>query len=387
MGLRTDSLKLDNLTSDPSTPEDGEHWYNSTANRAKVRVNGTSEDIGLKSELDTHTGLANPHGTDLEDARTAGNTLSGDIDMNGNRIQNVGGSANSDASSRQFVLDQIASKLGGLDWQESVLDKDLSTPPGGPGVGDRYIVNPTGTGAWAGHDNEIAEWDGSVWVFSVPDNGTVAKVEDENLWYMSDGAAWSVWNLPIDHGGLLGLLDDDHTQYLLANGTRAMSGDLDMGTNDVTNVGLVDGVDVSSHNARHVRGGADEIDGDVLDVDFVPTNYTRDVSPAEVTNVEHLTAHLKGIDEALVAASLEEKAGVTLAAAFAGNPKKATVTFSTAFSDTNYTPNIVCETTANTTFSPCVESITAASFVINMGANNIAGLTAVRWHATAHGEA
>jgi len=30
-----------------------------------------------------------------------------------------------------------------LDWQESVLDKDLTAPPGAPGNGDRYIVNCT----------------------------------------------------------------------------------------------------------------------------------------------------------------------------------------------------------------------------------------------------
>ena len=62
-----------------------------------------------------------------------------------------------------------------------------------------------------------------------------------------------------DHGGLSGLADDDHSQYLLVSGSRAMGGDLDLGTNDVTNVGLVDGVDVSAHTARHLEGGADPI--------------------------------------------------------------------------------------------------------------------------------
>jgi hypothetical protein len=33
----------------------------------------------------------------------------------------------------------------------------------------------------------------------------------------------------VDHGGLGGLADDDHTQYLLAAGTRALSGDWDAG--------------------------------------------------------------------------------------------------------------------------------------------------------------
>ena len=36
-----------------------------------------------------------------------------------------------------------------------------------------------------------------------------------------------------DHGGLAGLGDDDHTIYLLIDGTRAMSGDLDVGGNDI----------------------------------------------------------------------------------------------------------------------------------------------------------
>jgi hypothetical protein len=42
-----------------------------------------------------------------------------------------------------------------------------------------------------------------------------------------------------DHGSLSGLLDDDHTQYTLADGTRAFTGDIDMGANDITNVGTV----------------------------------------------------------------------------------------------------------------------------------------------------
>jgi hypothetical protein len=41
----------------------------------------------------------------------------------------------------------------------------------------------------------------------------------------------------IDHGGLGGLGDDDHTIYTLAAGTRAFTGDQSMGTNQLTNVG------------------------------------------------------------------------------------------------------------------------------------------------------
>jgi uncharacterized protein (DUF2252 family) len=41
----------------------------------------------------------------------------------------------------------------------------------------------------------------------------------------------------IDHGTLTGLGDDDHTQYILADGTRAFTGDQSMGGNQLTNVG------------------------------------------------------------------------------------------------------------------------------------------------------
>lgn len=39
-----------------------------------------------------------------------------------------------------------------------------------------------------------------------------------------------------DHGNLAGLLDDDHTQYLLADGTRALAGTWDMGSQIITNL-------------------------------------------------------------------------------------------------------------------------------------------------------
>jgi hypothetical protein len=61
------------------------------------------------------------------------------------------------------------------------------------------------------------------------------------------------------HGNLLGLNADDHTQYLLVSGTRAMSGNLDMGANNITNVGTVDGVTVSAHATRHQFGGLDQV--------------------------------------------------------------------------------------------------------------------------------
>jgi hypothetical protein len=61
------------------------------------------------------------------------------------------------------------------------------------------------------------------------------------------------------HGDMLGLAADDHKQYLLVNGTRAMTGPINMGNNAITNVTTVDGVDLSSHGARHLPNGLDPL--------------------------------------------------------------------------------------------------------------------------------
>lgn len=51
----------------------------------------------------------------------------------------------SDLATKGYV-DTVAQ---GLDWQDSVLDKDLTTAPGSPSTGDRYIMAGTG-GGWSG---------------------------------------------------------------------------------------------------------------------------------------------------------------------------------------------------------------------------------------------
>lgn len=54
-----------------------------------------------------------------------------------------------------------------------------------------------------------------------------------------------------------------------------------------------------SHKATHIRGGADEVDGDKLDIDWNPSGfntYVPTTSPAEADHLDHLTAHLKGIE-------------------------------------------------------------------------------------------
>lgn len=174
--------------------------------------------------------------------------------------------------------DYVDSKVQGLDWQESVLDMQ-STPPSSPSTGDRYIVDSGGADDWDGHDEEIAEWDGSDWEYTEPNEGFTTWVEDENTNYVYndeyDTGDWVTMSGTQDHGSLSGLGDDDHTQYLLVDGSRSMSGSLDMGDHNITSVGDVDGIDISAHDH----------DGDAPNI----PNAGLDNSSITVSSGDHMT--------------------------------------------------------------------------------------------------
>lgn len=73
--------------------------------------------------------------------------------------------------------------------QLSVIDQDLTAPPGSPTDGDIYIVGQSATGGWASQDGKIAIRDNGSWVFLDALTGLVAYVEDEGTYYQYD-AGW-----------------------------------------------------------------------------------------------------------------------------------------------------------------------------------------------------
>ena len=74
--------------------------------------------------------------------------------------------------------------------QLAVADRDLATPPAGPMEGERYIVAGGATGAWAGEDGRVAQFDGAAWVFHQPQPGWRAWVLDEEMLVTWRGGAW-----------------------------------------------------------------------------------------------------------------------------------------------------------------------------------------------------
>lgn len=58
-----------------------------------------------------------------------------------------------------------------------------------------------------------------------------------------------------DHAALTGLAGDDHTQYLLINGTRGMTGALNLNMNTIDNVSMIDGATTSDLYLRAMNTG------------------------------------------------------------------------------------------------------------------------------------
>jgi len=81
------------------------------------------------------------------------------------------------------------------DWVNSVISRS-NTPPGSPNINDRYLVI-IGSGAWIGYDNLIVEWNGTIWVATIPSEGMAVKVDDEtNSIYFYEGSyfPFGSWN-------------------------------------------------------------------------------------------------------------------------------------------------------------------------------------------------
>lgn len=55
-----------------------------------------------------------------------------------------------------------------------------------------------------------------------------------------------------------------------------------------------------AHAASHIRGGTDILDGDRVQVDYVPSNYTRNSAATGAGATTDLTAHLGGIDASML---------------------------------------------------------------------------------------
>lgn len=84
----------------------------------------------------------------------------------------------------------------------------------------------------------------------------VAPTKDGHLVtkkYIDDQLATVSGGIVQDHGGLVGLGDDDHTQYLLADGSRALTEDWNYGSNSISGTGSFYGNGATLSNISYVE--------------------------------------------------------------------------------------------------------------------------------------
>lgn len=103
------------------------------------------------------------------------------------------------SQAQKHVTHNAALRLLDMAVQTVVADRDRSDPPAAPAAGDRHIVASGGTGAWAGHDGEIALWDGGGWQFFAAAAGWQAQVLAEGHAAVFDGSAWALQPPDLDN--------------------------------------------------------------------------------------------------------------------------------------------------------------------------------------------
>jgi hypothetical protein len=143
-------------------------------------------------------------------------------------------------------------------------------------------------------DDQTLSFDNAAWTVSISDGNTIdigELIEDK-------------MSATIVGGTDIEAVYNDVLNEVRLNYTGTGGGDPDQTLSFTSTSLTISGtggntVDIS-HAATHLRAGADEIDGDQIDIDWNPIgSYTPSSAPSEVSHPDHLTAHLYGIGEKL----------------------------------------------------------------------------------------
>lgn len=86
----------------------------------------------------------------------------------------------------QLDIEQILAQLEPyLQKYRGVINIE-NIPPLLPSENDRYIVGESPTGLFSGHSDDLAEWDGTEWIFTTPVDGSLVWVQDLEKYYGYD---------------------------------------------------------------------------------------------------------------------------------------------------------------------------------------------------------
>jgi hypothetical protein len=263
----------------------------------------------------------------------------------------------------------------------------LTAPPLTPATGDRHVIAAVASGLWLGKETQIAEWSGTAWIYTVPNKGFTANNEADGIDYNFNGTAWVNIGAAVPTGTPVSITDSTNfagsASSLAKSDHQHAHGNRGGGSLHATVSASGAGFYPQSNLAATTNPA---VGNDTTQGYAIGSKWLNLTTKAEWVCFDASTGAAVWKETTNIATTLVQKAGVVLAASFAGNPKKATVSFATAFADANYAVTPCAVTTNSKTFAIGVESQLAGSFVINMGANNITDLVQVDWHATKNGE-
>jgi len=96
-----------------------------------------------------------------------------------------------------YISDNVEGALAeiGLSLNQNVTELEpvisrLNDPPISPSADDRYLIDTAPTGAWAGNENNIAEWNGASWDFTTPVTDNIIYITDTLTTLRFDGSVW-----------------------------------------------------------------------------------------------------------------------------------------------------------------------------------------------------
>ena len=96
-----------------------------------------------------------------------------------------------EAQAQKYLTHNTALRVLDALVQGNVINKDLFVPPESPSDGDTYVVATTDStsGDWEDHDDDVAYYQSSSWVFFTPTEGWRVYVQDEGAVYTFWGAS------------------------------------------------------------------------------------------------------------------------------------------------------------------------------------------------------
>jgi hypothetical protein len=111
------------------------------------------------------------------------------------------------------ILDALA--------QISVLSRAVTSPPGSPAEGDRYIIPTGASGAWTGLTNKVAAYQNGTWNYYTPGVGWIAYVQDERALATYADSVWQTRLAGTSHGGAVNIVATEEEITLSGASTAA----------------------------------------------------------------------------------------------------------------------------------------------------------------------